>query len=467
MDKAKSLAVAATALLAIAAGGSARALTLTVSPNPARVGEKVSVEAESWINATSLSDARRPSAQVGIDECGVTIKFGDGGSVALTCSSDEPCAVAASHTYAAAGAYTLTATGKCGSGSGLYFPAPATAKRSLVVNAAASPAVSIAADPATVRVPHGAGAVATVRYQAAGGAGVNATITSPAGRFVAGGETLGTVPVPLTIVLSAGAGSATETIHFTPALAQAAAARGASSVAYVRDFAGPGAAATATVTGLLVTPAAELTLERVELSFANNRPEIVVRRDEAGLKARARLRHAGSGLLRASWEVDGRILAPPVTRHVLLGERVELESPTLPTFEPGTHTVRLVVASPAPAVPLPAIIYLVRPGDAPLRDVAILLTSPADGETLPFGPTVFRWEGSGGALVFLVQFYAEGEDRPIFSAWSRQGEYLPPELLFRGHFLAGRRYRWQVSAFNAEENVAGTSAAAAFSFASP
>ena len=68
---------------------------------------------------------------------------------------------------------------------------------------------------------------------------------------------------------------------------------------------------------------------------------------------------------------------------------------------------------------------------------------------------------------FPAEHVAEGADEPIFSAWSKAAEYRLPEVLYRSHFTAGGRYRWKVSAFNADENVAGTSAASSFSFGGP
>lgn len=462
--KALTLGAALLLPLVTAAGGRA-AVSLSVSPNPAILNQPVRVRGTGAVLALGVRAPGRAGGRWASGQCGITLSFGDGASAATLCGFDVAvCVAEAAHAYRAAGTYTVRAEGACGKDTPLGFGSPAAAQVKLVVVA---PSVTIAAEPAIVRAPREQGAVAAVQYRVSGWAGADAALVSPEGRFEAGGETLATVPTPVALPVAGGAGAAAESVRFTPEVLRAAAERGERSVAYVRDFAGGGLSGRTVVTALIIVPASEFDLERMEVSFANHRPEIVVQRGAAALVARARLRFAGSGLLQAHWEVDGRTLAPPVSRHLNLGDEVDLESPALPTFEPGTHTVRFVVTGPRPPWPLPTIVYLVRPSDAPPKPLAIRLAAPGPGETLPYQPALFRWEGGEGTAAYLVQFYPEAGDVPVFSAWTRAAEYRLPELLYRSLFLAGGRYRWRVSAYNAEENLAGESPAAAFGFAQP
>jgi hypothetical protein len=462
----KALTLGAALLLPLVLASPGRAaVTVSVSPNPAATGQPVRVRSTAALLTTSIGVPGGDSGRWALNECGITIDFGDGASTGKLCTrTDVLCTADTTHTYRTPGVYVVTSKGECGSRSGNYFGSPTQASARLVV---AAPTLNIATDPAIVRAPREQGATATVQYRAASPVAFDAVLLSASGRFEAGGETLATVATPLTLPLVGGAGTASESVRFAPEILRAAAERGQASVSYVRDFAAGGISGRAVVTALIITPAAEFALERMELAFENHRPEIVVQRGADGLAARALLRFTGAGMLRAYWEVDGRVLVPPVSRYLNLGDSADLVSPVLPTYDPGTHTVRCVVTSPVPPWPLPEIIYVVRPSDAPPKALAIRLAGPGPDETLPYQPALFRWDGGGEGVVYLVQFYPADGEAPVFSAWTRAREYRLPELLYRNLFLAGGRYRWKVSAYNAEENLAGESPAAAFGFAKP
>lgn len=453
----KALALGGALLVTLAPAPPCRAaVTVSVSPAAVSAGQEAVVSAR----ATFTIHPRELSLR-----CPLEISFGDGSPAATEACELTPCTLAVRHAYRAPGSFLVTASTRvCRTIDNVITTAPLTAEARVAV---APAALSVAADPAIVRVPRDRGLAAPVTWRATGAAAVDATLVSASGSFEAGGAVIATAGAPLTLRVAAGTGTAAETVQITPAVLRDAAARGARSVTFSRDFAGGGYAVRATMTALIVVPAAEFDLVRMELSFGNQRPEIVVGRGEQGLAARALLRFTGAGLLQARWEVDGRPVGPPVSRHVNPGDATELLSPALPTFDPGTHEVRLIVTSPPPPLPLPTILYLVRPGDAAPRPLAIGLLAPAAGETLPYEPALFRWEGGPGAAVFLVQFYGAEGNAPVFSAWTRASEYRLPELLYRELFLAGGRYRWKVGAYNGEENLAGESPLAPFGFARP
>lgn len=451
----------AVLLRLVTAAHSWAGVTVAVSPTSVTAGGEVTVSAQATFVAAPDSASTR---------CPLSVSFGDGSAPAAESCATTPCTLTVRHAYRDPGSYQVRAeTAVCRAASGAVLTTDPLAAEALVSVAAALPpaTLTLSADPAIVRAPRETGATAAVQYRVVSSRAVRVALSSPSGRFEAGGETLGTVASPLALALSGEGGTAAETIRFTPEVLRAAFNRGARSVTWVRDFSGGGYALRATVTALIISPAVEFDVERVELSFGNRRPEIVVKRGEAGLTAGAGLRFTGSGLLQVRWEVDGRVLVPPVSRHVNLGDAADLVSPELPTFDPGTHEVRLVITSPTPSFPLPTIVYLVRSSDAAPKALAIRLLTPAEGETLAYRPELFRWEAGPGAAVFLAQFYDAERDAPIFSAWTRANEYRLPELLYRDLFQAGGRYRWKVSAFNAEENLAGESRLAPFGFAQP
>jgi hypothetical protein len=125
------------------------------------------------------------------------------------------------------------------------------------------------------------------------------------------------------------------------------------------------AAAAAGGTGAEAQTAFALT--RIELVFHNGRGDITVPLRYPDLRAYATLRFTGSGVLQATWRVDGRILAT-VVEPTLFGETLMFASPrapasALPTFEPGLHRVTLDVSVPRPAFRLPEITYFVTAED--------------------------------------------------------------------------------------------------------
>jgi len=102
-----------------------------------------------------------------------------------------------------------------------------------------------------------------------------------------------------------------------------------------------------------------LRVERVEITFPNGFGSITVPKDSA-LTARAVVRCSGNGAFRADWVVDGRVVQT-VTRTVVYGATLELVTRpgALPTFEPGPHTVTLVIREPKPGFELPTVRYFV------------------------------------------------------------------------------------------------------------
>lgn len=104
-------------------------------------------------------------------------------------------------------------------------------------------------------------------------------------------------------------------------------------------------------------------LTRLELVFQNGRGDITVPLRYPELRAYATLQFTGSGILHATWKVDGRVLGtvvePTVFGEMLIFATPRGASPFLPTFEPGLHRVTLEVVEPRPAFRVPEITYFV------------------------------------------------------------------------------------------------------------
>jgi hypothetical protein len=91
---------------------------------------------------------------------------------------------------------------------------------------------------------------------------------------------------------------------------------------------------------------------------------VTIEKGHKNLKAFVDISYAGSGLLEGYWEVDGRIISR-VFQQLSFGGLLELQTPDipeLPTFDPGSHKIRLVITRPVQNMPTPVVIYFVNLG---------------------------------------------------------------------------------------------------------
>lgn len=208
-------------------------------------------------------------------------------------------------------------------------------------------------------------------------------------------------------------------------------------------------------------------ITRLQLYFANHRAETVIEKNSAALKAYADISFEGTGLLQGFWEVDGRILAM-VNHHIgSEGATVTVETPDLPaipTFESGAHRLRLVVTMPALAATLPEAIYFV--AGEPIDSFPIKLLIPPPQAEIPYAATVFSWEGVEGSASYLITFFS-AQEKPVFSAYTRDLDYKLPVSTLNNLFLSGHEYLWKVVSFGVEQNRMGTSKMSSFTFKNP
>ncbi len=219
----------------------------------------------------------------------------------------------------------------------------------------------------------------------------------------------------------------------------------------------PGPAETAAAAGVFK-------ITRLQLYFANQRAETVIEKNSSALKAYADLTFEGTGLLQGFWEVDGRILAS-VNRHIASDQgTVTVETPDLPgipTFESGAHRLRLVVTSPSPAAILPEAIYFV--AGRSVKQFPVKLIEPLSRAEIPFGATLFSWEGREGSASYLITFLS-AKGKPVFSAYTRDLDYKLPPATLSNLFLPGQEYSWKVVSYGVEQNQMGASQISRFTF---
>ncbi len=211
----------------------------------------------------------------------------------------------------------------------------------------------------------------------------------------------------------------TENVLIPDAVTQRALQLGITSFFYSRAFTDGAGSSTAAVT---VTLGGGTTgafgISNVSLRFADESVIGMIDRN-AALTATARIGYAGSGQIRAVWEIAGpstasgvpqfRILSV-VNRFFGIGGEITLRSPTLPSATAGRYWLRLRITRPATAFPAPELTYFVieKRAAPPPRPIETL--SPARGARL--GPkTRFSWAPLADARAYRLEFYPLGPDR--------------------------------------------------------
>jgi hypothetical protein len=328
----------------------------------------------------------------------------------------------------------------------------------------------VTTNPSVISIPRGLQTARPIGYNVTGV--IDCTqANSTGGVFVSGPNVLGSVNTFVSIPLSGGAGITTETVVIPIRVMKAAESLRVNSFQFRRTFSytclvPPPPPETGIVQIALTGEAsAEFEITRLQLYFENRRAEITVKRNQPALKAFVDIRYVGSGLLQGFWEVDGRILQN-VSRHLVYGRSVTIESPEIPSLPPitaGTHVVRFVITSPAPAIPLPEAIYFVTAEEF-REKLAIRLTHPENRSEVNYSPLTFQWEGRGREVTYLLEFLEEGGEKPIFSAYSKRLDYSLPAPVLNSLFSRGKTYLWRVKAFDAENNNTGESPLFRFTF---
>jgi hypothetical protein len=299
---------------------------------------------------------------------------------------------------------------------------------------------------------------------------------SPGGTFVnaATGAPLG-LDVPTTLGARAGGGVQlyAETLNVSGATLTTWHAQGVRRVGYRRTFASP--ATGSAQTGQLLISLTGSTLEdqrepvpgelrvlRMELTFTSGRRVEMVPRNGA-LAARLALSFAGSGTLRGRWQVADpgggntalfRTIAL-VRKTLAPAQRATLESPALPTNLAGRYALRFCLdvnpgaqeecADSSAGVQT---IYEVTEQDGAI----IGALRPAGGAAGP--ATTFQWDAVPGASLYQLQVLqpAAGDSLEFVTGLLVPGGTPSAALsqLMMSKLEPGTRYRWRVTAHDAE-----------------
>lgn len=323
---------------------------------------------------------------------------------------------------------------------------------------------AVSVTPSSVTVARGQTGSVSLSYLFSGvvsvtGAPLTGVVTSPNGTFE---PRIGTNPVPMVVNLTEGRGIGSETVIIPASVINTVLDSGLTTFSYRRTFSN-GDAANVRIT-ITTDAAAAFAINRIELYFDNRRAEITVPKHFPNLKAFAEIRYTGSGVLEGYWEVDGRVISR-VHQMLTFGSSVTLrtpEIPAMPTFDPGTHIVRFVITNRGSSLPVPALVYYVTPDEFRARPVDVELLAPLEGTPLPRSAARFEWEPFKGASLFLVEYFENPEERPLFSAYTREPLYLLPELASKDLFAPGAKYYWKVTGYNDRDNIVVESAMRSF-----
>lgn len=241
----------------------------------------------------------------------------------------------------------------------------------LLVSGSARGAITqINTSPSNANLPLGQSSAVRLTWSVVSNLAGNVTISSSQGTFLTpGGKVLGKVDKVLTRPLS---GPAPKTARFSESLRvptkviYQAHKQGFNKFIYRRRFT-DGTAASGEINFYVTSPrAASFGITRLALLFDDQTPLRIVEQN-ASFKARAEITFAGSGLLKAVWEIAaptstaGQANFRPLKmlRQYMPGDTVTLASPLLPTDISGIYLIRLRISQPETAFELPVIRYSV------------------------------------------------------------------------------------------------------------
>ena len=207
----------------------------------------------------------------------------------------------------------------------------------------------------------------------------------------------------------------------------------------------------------ITTPfALPLHVNKIRLYFNNNKAVTTINKNEK-LTAFAEVETSGKGLLKAHWEIDGRVLSR-VYKQITNKKRVIFETPKippLPTYEPGTHFLKFVIDDPTPGFTEPTALYFVKTEN--VIDKNIINLVPKDKSKQSLEELNFSWNPTTGVKVYLVEFFILGEDKPIFSAYTKTNSYKIPKNLKGKIFKSGEYYSWKVVGYDDKNNIVAKS----------
>lgn len=197
--------------------------------------------------------------------------------------------------------------------------------------------------------------------------------------------------------------------------------------------------------------ASKVFVERIELSFPNNRASQTVNLNSKKLYARAKFKYLGNGPLIVRWKVDGRVISQS-SEILTFGKEVEIRSDKnktfLPTYQRGSHVVTLELRNSSGLidVTVPTIKYFVADGVAGLEtDTPLRLMYPSAAQVDP-AKVYFRWQGQSLFKAYSIEVQRIASKTvtaaTLIKAISDIDVYSPTDKT-RSEFVAAD-YRWRV-----------------------
>jgi hypothetical protein len=301
------------------------------------------------------------------------------------------------------------------------------------------------------------------------------TIRSTQGKFYDGSRLLGTVNTTVTASLQRGSGQITERLVVPLPVVQAAERLGLSEVRYERIFTATFLEAQ-TASSVVIPVGVGFTITEIRVYFDNGQGKTTVKRNERKIDAFVDIRYEGAGTLEGYWEVDGRILIPVLKKLSYARSRVitldlagnekrmgrGATGPPLPTYSLGSHRLRFVITQPAvPNIRFPEAIYLVT-GEGLAESNPIILLQPTENARLNRGELQFSWQPKRGVVTYLVEFFEDKDEAPIFSAYTKQETYTIPQTELEKHFDSRGDYFLMVTGKDSEGEAVAQSKAMSF-----
>ncbi len=196
-----------------------------------------------------------------------------------------------------------------------------------------------------------------------------------------------------------------------------------------------------------------LNVKRIKLYFDNKRPITTV--DQfTKLNLYAKVDFIGSGSFKAYWEVDGRKVSN-IIKHISYAHNEVFKYPkipTLPTFNEGTHIVKFIITKPNMEIVFPKAVYYVNATiNGKLRNIKLL--SPINGRYYTNEePKLFVWQKNLRDKIFLLEFFDSINNKPIFSAITKDSKYKLSNKVIESMFKKGETYYWQVKGYDEAGN---------------
>lgn len=199
-------------------------------------------------------------------------------------------------------------------------------------------------------------------------------------------------------------------------------------------------------------------IKRLETLFDTGKPQVTLQRNQPAPRLSTIINYSGSGFIKGYWEVDGD-RQHHFFKQLSIGPQEVIEYPKIPglsTFKPGSHVVRFVITEPALDIAFPKVVYYVAE-QSYLKAADIKILTPGSDTALPFEPITFSWQKVPNTEVYMVHIFAEQEDQPIFSAYSKKNSYyLRPEIMER-YMKPDHQYSFQVQGFHEDTRLTGQS----------